>query len=66
MLVFDKDLFQEYCRMWEPAYYKNQWAIGWAEKNHEKEVKNYKGQFHYVDDEKGGKDLVSLKWCKEV
>ncbi len=67
MLVFDKDLFQEYCRVWEPAYYKNPDAIRWAEKTHNKEVKSYNGgQYLYVDDGKGGKDLMLKRWCKEV
>lgn len=72
MLVFDKDKFQEYCKMWEPAYYNNSDAIKWAEKNHGKKVKEYISkdtgfvQFRYVDDGKGGKDLISTKWCKEV
>ena len=37
MLVFDKDLFKEYCKIWEPAYYNNIWATKWAEKQDGKE-----------------------------
>lgn len=64
MLVFDKDLFKEYCKIWEPAYYNNIWATKWAEKQDGKEAKNYKGQFLYVEDEEVGKYIISLGWCR--
>lgn len=64
MLVFDKDLFKEYCKIWEPAYYNNIWATKWAEEQDGKKVKNYKGQFFYIEDEEVGKYIISLRWCR--